>query len=301
MTNLERHPLSANMDNMSEGEFDALVSDVQVNGFVDSTICLYDGQVLDGWHRYRVAKQLDRVDELLFETLVGMSPTDFAISRNIHRRHKTPSQRAQMVVDANAWVENGANRHTLAVSNDTAKTKSEMAEQANVSTSAIARAKQVSLAGRSEEVSKGEKTASAVLTEEESKPKKIDSFFGTGDCEWYTPVDIVEGVKVVLGGVDLDPASSEAANVHIQASRFFTKAEDGLSQDWSGKVFMNPPFSDSDAFVNKFIESYRQGDIESGIVLTSSQTQPTWLAIWCKVPLRCMSILGTVRVVAMVA
>jgi site-specific DNA-methyltransferase (adenine-specific) len=42
-----------------------------------------------------------------------------------------------------------------------------------------------------------------------------------------------------FGGFDLDPcATPETA----QCPRFFTPADDGLRQEWAGRVFMNPPY-----------------------------------------------------------
>ena len=83
----------------------------------------------------------------------------------------TVSQRAQMVVEKYTWFENGGDRRSrdFSASRNTknrcsrARTKLEMAQEANVSPAAIDRAKQVSRIGRSDEVISGEKSASAVL------------------------------------------------------------------------------------------------------------------------------------------
>jgi hypothetical protein len=47
--------------------------------------------------------------------------------------------------------------------------------------------------------------------------------------------------RAVLGEIDLDPASDEDANQIIRAARIYTKADQGLWQSWSGRVFLNPP------------------------------------------------------------
>ena len=58
---------------------------------------------------------------------------------------------------------------------------------------------------------------------------------------WRTPSDIVVRVRLVLGGIDLDPASDTTANLIVKAKRIYTVEDDGLVKSWSGRVFCNPP------------------------------------------------------------
>lgn len=58
-----------------------------------------------------------------------------------------------------------------------------------------------------------------------------------GHDEWLTPPEIL----AKLGGFDLDPCSPvvrpwDTAHTHL------TVNEDGLSQEWIGRVWLNPPF-----------------------------------------------------------
>ena len=59
--------------------------------------------------------------------------------------------------------------------------------------------------------------------------------------EHYTPADVVDRARRVLGAIDLDPASCPEANAAIKASKIFTRDDDGLRQEWAGRVFLNPP------------------------------------------------------------
>lgn len=59
--------------------------------------------------------------------------------------------------------------------------------------------------------------------------------------EWYTPSDIIRRARYVLGSIDLDPASCTAANQIVGASRFFAQGDNGLEQEWTGRVWLNPP------------------------------------------------------------
>jgi hypothetical protein len=62
--------------------------------------------------------------------------------------------------------------------------------------------------------------------------------------DWLTPVDILNKVRMVLGSIDVDPASSEYANKRVGASRYITETADGLEANWCNwpsRIFINPP------------------------------------------------------------
>jgi hypothetical protein len=101
----------------------------------------------------------------------------------------------------------------------------------------------------------------------------------TGDAEWYSPADVVAAARDVLGTIDLDPASSPAANRVVQAAQIFTTTEDGRSHHWRGRVFLNPPYRQPEIaqFCEKFAHHARVGDI-SGIVLVNNATDTQWFA-----------------------
>lgn len=65
----------------------------------------------------------------------------------------------------------------------------------------------------------------------------------SGDQELYTPYAVTLAAMKTMGGIDLDPASCAEANHVVHADTFYTKADDGLTQPWYGRVWLNHPFS----------------------------------------------------------
>jgi phage N-6-adenine-methyltransferase len=95
--------------------------------------------------------------------------------------------------------------------------------------------------------------------------------------EWYTPAEVIDAARQVMGGIDLDPASNVVAQKVIKATRYLTKEDDGLSQEWGGHVWLNPPFSGTlaAAFVRKLIAEIDAGRVTEAIVLQNNSCADT--------------------------
>jgi len=100
----------------------------------------------------------------------------------------------------------------------------------------------------------------------------------SGKVEYYTPSEIVEAVRRVLGFIDLDPFSSAAANDLIGAQHYFTANEDGLKQDWFGRFFMNHPFGRemNPRCVKKAESEFAIGHTVQGCAITFACTSEAW-------------------------
>lgn len=96
--------------------------------------------------------------------------------------------------------------------------------------------------------------------------------------EWYTPATYIEAARSVLGGIDLDPASNDEAQSVVQADRYYSTADNGLTQPWHGRVWLNPPYSMPliQQFTSRLITAYQDREIDSAIILTNNCTDAAW-------------------------
>lgn len=125
-----------------------------------------------------------------------------------------------------------------------------------------------------------------VLEKAAGKIRKICGFEGsgptakqwTGEVEWYTPAHYIESARMVLGEIDLDPASSGYANRVVQAAQIFTAHDDGLAQEWTGRVWLNPPYKMPAVkrFCEKLLEHVSDGGVTAAIILTNNATDTSW-------------------------
>lgn len=113
---------------------------------------------------------------------------------------------------------------------------------------------------------------------EHIRKRKTRGVTGTGENEWYTPTHLIEKARAVMGGIDVDPASNEAAQKEVRAGKFFTKDDDGLTKEWTGRVWMNPPYSKEliPHFCSKLLEELEAGRATDAITLTHNYTDNQW-------------------------
>jgi hypothetical protein len=57
----------------------------------------------------------------------------------------------------------------------------------------------------------------------------------------------------------------------------YTREDDGLSQEWHGCVYMNPPYGrEIDDWVSKLVSEYEAGNVTEAIALVPSRTDTQW-------------------------
>ena len=128
----------------------------------------------------------------------------------------------------------------------------------------------------------------------------------SGNYEYYTPPQFTDSARVVMGDIDLDPASSEIANRDIKARKIFTKETNGLGEVWSGRVWMNHPFSKGEKkcfknrarckkqvckdrgyhidfdlpgnthWIKQIVNEYEKGAVTEAIMICYASTSETW-------------------------
>jgi hypothetical protein len=101
---LNRHPLSADLPAMPAGEFGALVDDIKTHG-QRVPVTVFEGQVLDGWHRYRARLELGLSPTLEEFTGTVKKAAAVVVSLNVRRRHLDTGQIAVFTAESgHPWL-----------------------------------------------------------------------------------------------------------------------------------------------------------------------------------------------------
>jgi hypothetical protein len=95
-----------------------------------------------------------------------------------------------------------------------------------------------------------------------------ESCVGQSD-DWFTPPEIFTALKLTF---DLDPCSPGPGH-WVPARHIYTKADDGLSREWFGLVFMNPPFGGRNGHVPWMVKFF---DHANGIAIVRAYTSSAW-------------------------
>jgi DNA N-6-adenine-methyltransferase (Dam) len=92
--------------------------------------------------------------------------------------------------------------------------------------------------------------------------------------EWLTPPDIVES----LGEFDLDPCSP-INRPWDTAKRHFNVNDDGLSRQWDGRVWMNPPYG---KHTGVWLEKLAQHGNGIALIFARTETKMFFDHVWDK-------------------
>ena len=87
------------------------------------------------------------------------------------------------------------------------------------------------------------------------KPRSVNMNADSGEKTWLTPHYIIDA----LGPFDTDPCCPDGGMPWPTASRMITKTEDGLKQEWTGRVWLNPPYGREALPFFKRMASYSGG------------------------------------------
>lgn len=95
----------------------------------------------------------------------------------------------------------------------------------------------------------------------------------SNSCEWPTPQDVFDCLEARFGPFDLDAAATPE---NTKCVRYFTTADDGLSQAWTGTVWCNPPYGTgvTGQWIEKAIRSAHEG--ATVVMLVPGNTSSVW-------------------------
>lgn len=99
----------------------------------------------------------------------------------------------------------------------------------------------------------------------------------SGNDEVFTSPELWRPLARAVGGFDLDPAASPTTSI---ASTNYTKSDDGLSREWFGKVWLNPPFSEKEAWYRRLIDQLAQGNVQRAVVIAPNDMSADWAQRW---------------------
>jgi len=118
---------------------------------------------------------------------------------------------------------------------------------------------------------------------------------------WQTPPALFDALAAEFGPFDLDPCGDPSAYATQHCASFFT-APYGLTADWRGRVFVNPPYGRGlDLWVDACRYQVGCGNAELVVALLPARTDVRWWHTWvgdhCQYPSEVRFLKGRLRFV----
>ena len=96
--------------------------------------------------------------------------------------------------------------------------------------------------------------------------------FSSVTDQWATPQDFFDQQNALHGPFDVDVCADA---VNAKCAKFFDKAADGLTQQWVGKCWMNPPYGRD---IGKWMKKAKESAVAGAVVvcLVPARTDTKW-------------------------
>lgn len=281
---------------------------------IRDTLVIWNGLILDGHNRYAIAQKhgLDFGIEA-----VDLPDRDAAllwiVKNQLGRRNLTPQQASYLRgkwYEREKVVQGTRNQYIEKDQNDPFRPTAErIAAQSGVSAPTVKRdaqyaravdeiaqavgpeAKTAILGGKAHgtkktvvglaaDIASGTKTAAQAKAELSTrKNEHVMGVMGSSESpEWYTPLHIIELTLELFGGeIDTDPCSNSKDDPSVPANTLYTKDDDGLAQNWHGRVYMNPPYGkEIPRWTEALVLKYELGEIDEAIALVPGRIDTQW-------------------------
>lgn len=297
------------MPPLTAEEYGALKTDIAERGVQVPVEYDEEGNILDGHHRVRACEELGIADwpRVVRRGMDDEGKTEHALALNLDRRHLTREQRRELVAElrGKGWsLPRIADR--LGISVGTAHADTQVFKTESLPRTITGADGKTYPAYRPEPKESTEALTHDVQPDpakdeaddveapvvEAVSPQEVDHLDSTpslrphvahngGNNEWYTPAEYIQAARSTMGGIDLDPASSIDANRVVGATRFYTAEDDGLKQDWAGRVWMNPPYAQPliAQFCERLVYHAENGTVSEACVLVNNATETAWFQL----------------------
>lgn len=285
-------------------EFKQLEENILAEGCRDPLV-VWNGTLIDGHNRYQICTSHRlgfKTIEMTFadrEAVKGwidanqigrrnLHPDDFKIvsGRIYNRRKKTKAEAGSLGGSSNDQVDLCFRKTTsevvaseLGISAPTVRRNGQRAEVYDMLSAIDTEAATAVKVVPQDVIALALKQSPDAAAETVKNAARPHVSFNSGEQHWYTPQVYLEAAREVMGPLDLDPASSDAAQKFVKAKRYYTIDDDGINQDWKGVVWLNPPYGSGivDRFAEKLVGSLE--GISHCIALVNNATETKWFQL----------------------
>ncbi|WP_424768544.1 DNA N-6-adenine-methyltransferase [Paenibacillus sp. sgz302251] len=104
-----------------------------------------------------------------------------------------------------------------------------------------------------------------------------EGMFSSSTYEWETPQDLFDELNIEFK-FDLDVCATES---NKKCERYFTIAQNGLRQEWTGVCWMNPPYGRG---IHKWVQKAYESSLKGVTVvcLLPARTDTKWWHEYCE-------------------